>query len=289
MKFARGFAVVSLISATLPLAVACGSADSDLFTPSGGSTNHAGAGAGTSTAGVSAGGSDAKAGAGPQESGGNDTSDAGESSGGASAGAPAGGANAGGMSAGGMSTGTGGSLAGSGGASAGASAGGAGGAAAGGGGAGVSGGGTGGASACPPTAPEAKAFCTTPTPDSCFYAGVACSCLAVATGPMPGGGGAIPVVRRWACYGTPDKCPDTKPSVGLSCKANGGAECPYPGNDYCACVGTGNEAVWACQPPNPSCLAKPTPETKACHTARVCSYNDVACFCNGTTWGCEGD
>ena len=292
MKFARGLAVVSLISASLPLAVACGSASNDLFSASGGSLSAAGAG--TSLAGSNSEGGSGNAGtvggetgiagdktgggAGSKSNGGSSGSSVGGVSGGsAEGGSPAAGASAAGSDStgagsGGASAGSGGSIGGT----AGVSAGGNGGASAGTGGAGPNAG-------CPTSAvPKDGAVCTTTTPDSCFYSGVACSCL-----PTNGGGGPGSLTKKWACYGTPNSCPDTKPVAATSCKFNLGAECPYPGGDFCACVGFNNEAKWACQPDVPVCSGKPV-ENAPCATARTCSYSDVACFCNGANWSCEG-
>ena len=96
-------------------------------------------------------------------------------------------------------------------------------------------------------------------------------------------------LKKWGCYGTPDRCPQAKPSAGLGCKGNTGAECPYPGNDFCACVGTsGGEAHWVCQPDQPFCSQAKPVEGAACQTVRTCAYGDVACFCDGSNWGCEG-
>jgi hypothetical protein len=120
--------------------------------------------------------------------------------------------------------------------------------------------------------------CSVTTPDSCYYAGIACSCLQA---------GGNPNSRKWGCYGTPNKCPDAAPADGATCKFNIGAACPYPGNDFCACVGNNAFAQWACQPANPFCSAKPA-QGAGCSTVRSCSYGDVACFCNGSNWGCEG-
>ena len=289
MKFARGFAVVSLLSASLPLAVACGSAgDSGLFSPSGGGLETGSAGAGTDSAGASGSGSNAKAGAAGSElsTAGSDSNGsagvAGKGNQGGSSGAPSGGMSAGGAPA----AGSGGAAAGS--AGAGAGAGGATGGAAGTAGTGglSTGGGMGGSAGggdvpvCPTAAPVPQALCDVITPDSCFYAGSACSCLPVSPGSK---------TRRWACYGTPDICPDTKPSTGTSCKMNLGAECPYPGADFCACLGGGNEAHWSCQLGQPLCAqAKPNDGASCYPTVKTCSYGADACFCNGYKWGCEG-
>ena len=295
MKFARGLAVFSVISASLPLAIACGSASNDLFSPSGGGSSIAGAGAASSSAGAAS-----VAGAENGAAAGAETSMAGLSSSGADNGGGSSGAATGGMSgnaaggahtagSGGASAGSAGASAGSGGASAGAAnAGGGGtsgaaGASAGMGGSAGSAGSAGmaGAPACPVAgAPQDGASCSVSTPDSCFYAGQACSCL------QQGGN---QNQHQWGCYGTPNKCPDSKPVAGLSCKANNlGAACPYPGNDFCACVVMGNEAHWVCQPAQPICSQTKPNQGAVCTTVRTCSYGDVACFCNGDNWGCEG-
>ncbi|HEY5375280.1 MAG TPA: hypothetical protein VIK01_16485 [Polyangiaceae bacterium] len=304
MKFVRGLAVVSWVSASLPLAIACGSAGSNgLFSASGGATSSNKAGesgvtagtssAGADTAGMSAGGT-SQAGAGEtsvagkssggEHSGGSagaGTGGKGQSGGGAGAAAGSGGASAGaggaaagaGGAAAGAGAGAGGSAAGSGGAAAGA--GGGGGSAAGNGGTGGSGNGVG----CPVNGPPtAGVACQVNTADSCFYSGVACSCEQL---------GASTFVRRWACYGTPDKCPDSAPAAGSGpCKS--GAECPYPGGGFCACVGNGNEAKYACQPDAPVCPAKPF-KGQACTNVKTCAYADDQCFCNGDSWSCESN
>jgi len=292
MKFARGLAVFSVISASLPLAIACGSASNDLFSPSGGGSSIAGAGAASSSAGAAS-----VAGAENGAAAGAETSMAGLSSSGADNGGGSSGAATGGMSgnaaggahtagSGGASAGSAGASAGSGGASAGAAnAGGGGTSGAAGASAGMGGSagsaGMAGAPACPVAgAPQDGASCSVSTPDSCFYAGQACSCL------QQGGN---QNQHQWGCYGTPNKCPDSKPVAGLSCKANNlGAACPYPGNDFCACVVMGNEAHWVCQPAQPICSQTKPNQGAVCTTVRTCSYGDVACFCNGDNWGCEG-
>jgi hypothetical protein len=116
------------------------------------------------------------------------------------------------------------------------------------------------------------------TPDSCFYAGLACSCLQA---------GGNPNNHKWGCYGTPNKCPDAPPMAGTSCKNKVGASCPYPGNEFCACVGNMLAPQWTCEIPNSLCTAKPI-EGSLCFQVKSCSYGDVACFCDGSNWGCEG-
>jgi hypothetical protein len=267
-----------------------------LFSASGGATSSNKAGesgvtagtssAGADTAGMSAGGTSqggagetsvAGKGSAGEHSGGSagaGTGGKGQSGGGAGAAAGSGGASAGaGGAAGGAGAGAGGSAAGSGGAAAGA--GGGGGSAAGNGGTGGSGNGVGCPSNGPPTAGVA---CQVTTADSCFYSGVACSCEQL---------GASTFVRRWACYGTPDKCPDNAPATGSGpCKS--GAECPYPGGGFCACVGNGNEAKYACQPDAPVCPAKPF-RGQACTNVKTCAYADDQCFCDGDSWSCESN
>jgi hypothetical protein len=295
MKFGR-LLVVSWVAASVPCAVACGSASSNgLFSAPGGSSNvsKAGAdGAGASAAGDAIGGATASAGANsgvggheqgaagkgaagsPAESGGagpattgggsGDKGQAGAPPSGGSAGAPSGGSA--GDSAGGTSTGG----AGAGGASAGT-----------GGSGGTAGGGSAGApgSGCPDNAPVQAASCQTTTPDSCFYAGVACSCLQT---------GQNAFQRRWACYGTPDKCPDSAPNAGTGpCK--GGAECPYP-DAFCVCAGNGggNNDKYICQSAGvPQCPTFKPLNVAQCSTVRSCAYADDQCFCNGSNWDCE--
>ena len=223
--------------------------------PNGGTAGASVGGAGTS--GTSLGGA-----------GGGGIAAGGASLGGAGAGgtAPAGGAGTGGTATGGSSVGgagTGGTAAG------GASLGGAG------------AGGTGGANGCPALPPTDKADCNVSTPSSCFYSGVACSCLAAA-GPGPIG------AHKWACYGTPEKCPSAKPTAGNSCAQNLGAECPYPNQDYCICKGNSQDAAWACQAPTVTCLANKPPQKLACGPVRACQYSDVSCFCNASSWSCLG-
>jgi len=96
--------------------------------------------------------------------------------------------------------------------------------------------------------------------------------------------------KKWACYGDGAVCPDTKPAAGASCKPNDGIECPYPGNDFCACVGNNLEAHWVCQGNSPMCTPN-KPLDPICTAVRTCSWGvdkEVACFCNGSRWGCEG-
>jgi hypothetical protein len=237
-----------------------------------------GASAGTGSAGGASAGTSSTGGAsaGTGSNAGGASAGTGSNAGGASAGT---GSNAGGASAGTSNTGgagtsnTGGASAGTataGGASAGAASGGTGGAS----------GGSAGAS-CPLSAPPNSAACMVSTPDSCFYSGVACSCL-------PANGGNLNF-RRWSCYGTPNKCPDQKPGVGLSCKQNLDAECPYPDADFCACVSRGNnEPTWQCQPAQPMCSFGRPNVGAPCALVKSCSYGADACFCNGNNWGCEG-
>jgi len=343
MKFAGGLAV--LMSACLPLAVACGSAgDTSFFSERGGAPDpgvlgnqsgnvglsEAGAnergGTGGSVAGVGgrpSTGASGKGGAGASGSSGSSGSssagetNAGGASGSTSAGSAGAAAHAGSVSAG--SGGSAGAIAGSGGAAgAGASAGkggaasagtggtagasaGAGGNAAGAGGVsgawngwGGAGGwngwggssgssGSGGASACPAIPPQKNTSCDVLTPNSCFYAGQACSCIAAGLGP-------ISLSKKWACYGDGADCPSAKPTAGASCKASADAECPYPGNDYCVCSSNGDEAHWVCQTNPPVCSAN-KPIDDSCSTVKTCSWGpdkEVACFCNGSRWGCEG-
>jgi hypothetical protein len=138
------------------------------------------------------------------------------------------------------------------------------------------------------TPPTKNTVCDVTTPDSCFYAGQACSCLVAASGPGPG---PINPTKKWACYGDGALCPDTKPVAGAACKASLDVECPYPGNDYCVCSGiTSNDAHWVCQANPPTCAAS-KPLVESCSTVRTCSWGtnkEQACFCNGSRWGCEG-
>jgi len=229
-----------------------------------------GGAAGTSagTAGVS-GSSPGGAGAGGSSAGGAGAGGA-AVGGGASGGTGAGGASVGGAGAGGTSTG-------------GASAGGAGAGGTGSGGASVGGagaGGAGGASSCPALAPADKTACNVSTPSSCFYPGVACSCLGTSEGPA--------ATRKWACYGTPEKCPSAKPTAGNSCKQNLGAECPYSNQDYCVCKGAMLDASWVCQAPTATCMTNKPPQNLACAHVRSCQYSDVSCFCDGNNWSCLG-
>jgi hypothetical protein len=145
--------------------------------------------------------------------------------------------------------------------------------------------GAGGASVCPASPPQKSEICDVSTPNSCFYAGQACSCL-------PTSSGGINPSKRWACYGDGAACPDTKPVAGASCKASLDAECPYPGNDFCVCASQGNnlDAHWVCQAGAPMCAPNKPPDDN-CSAVKTCSWGtnkDVACFCNGTRWGCEG-
>lgn len=154
--------------------------------------------------------------------------------------------------------------------------------------AGSSSGGAAGGSSCPSSPPTKGTVCDVTTPDSCFYAGQACSCLIASSGPGPG---PIVPVKKWACYGDAGLCPDTKPVAGASCKNSLGDECPYPGNDYCVCSGSSeSDAHWACQANPPTCAAS-KPLSDSCSTVRTCSWGtnkEQACFCNGSRWGCEG-
>ena len=322
MKFARGLVLATTIGASVT--AACGSApDQNLFSPSENSSGHAGENnvhAGTGNVGGQAGsksnhGGNTSAGDGGEGSGssgapagGMSSSDAGDSGaageaiagspsgggsggvgvagaasgGGGGGGASVGGAGAGGSNSGGASVGgagAGGSN--NGGASVGgggASGAGSGGASAGGAGAGT--GGASGANSCPTLPPTDKTVCNLSTPSSCFYPGVACSCLPTSDGPAS--------TRRWACYGTPDKCPSAKPTAGSSCKQNIGAECPYTSQDYCICKGTTADASWVCQAPSATCLTNKPPQNLACGPVRTCQYSDVSCFCNASNWSCLG-
>jgi len=324
MKFARGLVVASVVGASVALATACGSApDPNLFSESGGGSGHTGgtnthagssaasgkqdnpagssSGPGGNTSGgdvgVSSGSSGLSAG-GMSNSGGSDSSEAGEggvgapgagaagasagdagTSGASTGGAAFGGAGAGGTGIGGAAFGgAGAGGTGIGGAAGGSGVGGAGTAGASGGGAGA--GGSGGANGCPTLAPADKTDCTVSTPSSCFYPGVACSCLAASDAPAS--------TRKWACYGTPDKCPGAKPTAGNSCKQNIGAECPYSNQDYCICKGNTLDASWVCQSPTATCLTNKPPQNLACGPVRACQYSDVSCFCNASSWSCLG-
>lgn len=323
MKFVRSLLVVSAIAGCVSLVAACGSApDSNLFSRSSNGSGHGGAN--NAPAGASAVGGDGGSTAGSNNGSGGNTSggDAGESNGisgastggtnsgeggkfgdageagagapaGGAAGAPTGGAvgTAGAGSAGLSGGGAGGTPAGAAGAGAGgAPVGGTGGGGAGpGGAAGASGAGAGGAAvggaggganSCPALPPADKTDCNVGTPASCFYSGVACSCLTAGQGPA--------ATRKWACYGTPDKCPNSKPTAGNACKQNVGAECPYPNQDYCICKGDSLDASWVCQAPTATCLTNKPPQNLACGPVRTCQYSDVACFCNASNWSCLG-
>jgi len=339
MKFAGGFAL--LVSACLPLAIACGSAGNTNFFAEGGAEDRGLAGTASATAGLEEGGASQRGGAGGTiggvagrsstgaagkngsgSSGASGELEVGGAGGSASAGTAGLVANAGNASAGkggaagagtggkaGASSGAGGTAgasaaggtAGTGGA-AGASSGAGGTAGASGnasGGGGVSGGsgssgssgwngqsgssGSAGASACPSNAPLKNSTCDVATPNSCFYAGQACSCLASTSG-------GINPTKKWACYGDGADCPSTKPTPGASCKQNADAQCPYPGNDFCVCSGNAIEAHWVCQASSPVC-APSKPLDDSCSTVKTCSWGpgkDVACFCDGSHWGCEG-
>ena len=294
MKFARGLAV-AWVSVSLPLAIACGSAGSgNLFSPSGGETSVDRAGAsgvtaaassaGADTAGMSAGGT-SEGGASAGERGVAGKGSAGTTEpGGGRPGAGAGGKGQGGAPNGGSA----GASAGSGGASAGGGGATAGGSAAGGDTGGTRGivgsnGGTSGfgnGEGCPVNgAPMPGAPCQVTTPDSCFYSGAACSCQQ--SGPSEFG-------RKWACYGTPDKCPNDAPAPDSGpCK--NGAECPYPDGDFCVCAGGGGgDARYSCQPAKSVCPdMKPFKGTGCQLPVRSCAYADDQCFCNGDSWTCE--
>lgn len=298
MKFVRGLAVASWVS--VPLAIACGSAGSDdLFSPSGGETSVDRAGAsgvaaaasfaGADTAGMSAGGtSEGGASAGERGVAGKGSAGATEPGGGrAGGGAGAGGKGQGGAPNGGAgaTARSGGASVGAGGASAGAGGGVAGGATGGTGGiVGSSGGasGAGNGEGCPVNgAPMPGAPCQVTTPDSCFYSGVACSCQQ--SGPSEFG-------RKWACYGTPDKCPNDAPAPDSGpCK--NGAECPYPDGDFCVCAGGGGgDARYSCQPAKSACPdMKPFKGTGCQLPVRSCAYADDQCFCDGDNWTCESN
>lgn len=332
MKFAGAFAIS--IAACIPLAIACGSAESPNFFPDRGGSRDVGAGSENANAGLSEGGAasehggtgaggtldgdgglsstgsagkTASAGRGGSSSGG--SSSAGTSSTAAAGGASAGSAGKANTSAGsggtaGTSVGTGGNAgvnAGSGGSGTGGASGANGSSGSSGwngwggwtgwggwsGWSGSSSGGSAGASSCPTNAPIKNDVCDVSTPDSCFYAGLACSCLTAPSGPGPG---PINPTKKWACYGDGVSCPDTKPVAGTSCKGDAGTECPYPDSDYCVCSGTSIEAHWVCQANPPVCPAT-KPLDDLCVTVKTCSWSsnpDKACFCNGSRWGCEG-
>jgi hypothetical protein len=297
MKFARGLLVVSWVSVSLPLAVACGNAgSSNLFSSTGGAISLDGAGAtgvaagtssaGADTAGTSAGGSsEGGASAGERGVAGKGSGGVTEPSGG-SPGAGAGGKGhggapngGGGASAGGASAGAGGATAGAGGSTAGSggSTGGTGGIVSSNGGTSGSGNGEG----CPVNgAPTPGAACQVTTPDSCFYSGVACSCQQ---------SGLSAFGRKWACYGTPDKCPDHAPAPDSGpCK--NGAECPYPGGDFCVCAGGGGDARYSCQPAKSACPDMKPFKGMGCQLpVRSCAYADDQCFCDGDNWTCESN
>ena len=297
MKLAHRSALLCLISASLPLLVACGSNDaSSLFSGGGGSssipaggtlgiggsTAHAGQGTGGNMSGR--GGSSGGVGVAGQGTGGSGTSGstgiAGMGAGGIGTG---GGADMGGMSAGGMSSGgasgsggdntagmgMGGANAGSGGAGTGGMSGG-------------SGGSGGSAGGCPTNPPQSGAVCTVQTPDNCFYSGEACSCV-------PDGVSASG--HKWSCYGTPDKCPDLSPTDGTSCKNFGGGLCPYSSTDYCVCVpalgGGGGDPKWACANPGGFCPNMKPDKGALCSPVKECAYAERECFCNGASWACQ--
>ena len=136
---------------------------------------------------------------------------------------------------------------------------------------------------CPASPPPKGEACTVTTANSCFYAGQACSCLQTTYG-------GLNATKRWACYGDGAACPDLKPIAGTSCKLSLDAECPYPGNDFCVCSGNNLEAHWVCQASAPMCSPN-KPANDNCAAVKTCSWGaskEVACFCNGTRWGCEG-
>jgi len=298
MKFARRLAIVSWVSVLGPFAIACGSAgSSSLFSSSGGSGDLGKAGADGVAAGASSAGADtagasaagASSGGAPGTAGKGSAGESGHTSGGSSgagssgsAGKGQGGGSSGGSA--GAAAGAGGNSAGSGGALAGA--GGMGGTAAGSGGvAGDNAGGSGGSAGavgtgCPVLAPTPTGVCQTMTPNSCFYPGLACTCLPIAANEF---------TRRWACYGTPDKCPDNEPAPGSGpCK--NGAQCPYPGGDFCACDSNNfGSNRFACQPDAPVCpVFKPGKGMPCSLPVRTCAYADNQCFCDGSNWDCEG-
>jgi hypothetical protein len=292
MKFGRCLLVVSWVAVLVPCAVACGSASSNgLFSAAGGSSNVSHAGADGVTAGASAVAGDAVGGATGSSGASNGLGGHEQSAGGkGAAGSPAESGAAGAATTGGGSGGKGQGGESPSGGSAGALVGGsggdgAGGASPGGAGAGTSGGTAGGGSAgspgtgCPDNAPTQAANCQTTTPDSCFYAGVACSCEQT---------GLNSFQRKWACYGTPDKCPDTAPNAGTGpCK--GGAECPYP-DAFCVCGGNGggNNDKYICQSAGvPQCPTLKPLNGAQCSSVRSCAYADDQCFCNGSNWDCE--
>jgi hypothetical protein len=303
MKSAHGSALLCL-AISLPLAVACGSTDSSgLFTQtaggsttgvagspsSAGSSAHAGqsSGGNSSTSGGSSGSTNV-AGQGTSGSGTAGTGVAGSANGGAAGNGNGGGAN------GGASSGFGGDMGGTGTAGAGTGGGGAGSGGASSGAGGMSGGGTGGASAgaggtggagCSEQPPQDGVVCTVQTPDNCFYAGEACSCLP--DGVSVNG-------RKWSCYGTPDKCPPAAPDDATTCRTFGGGLCPYSAQDFCVCMagiqGGGGPAdpKWDCNTnPNPVCPAAKPDKNALCTDVKECAYLDRECFCDGTTWTCE--
>ena len=107
---------------------------------------------------------------------------------------------------------------------------------------------------------------------------------------MPSTAPGINSAKTWACYGDGAACPDAKPIPGASCKASVGAECPYPGNDFCVCSGSSFGTYWVCQSALSVCPAK-KPMDPYCNAVKTCSWGsnkEVACFCNGERWGCEG-
>jgi len=302
MKLSSHPALLCLVSVSLPLVVACGSASSGLFSGAGGTPA---AEAGSSGAGVTSGGGTAHAG---QSAGGTGSSQGGETSaGGGSAGQTTSGGsnNVGTGGSAGMSSGvaghggsTGGSSSGgsasagtAGNGTAGTSAGGtstggtsSGGAGAGGAGTGgMSSGGSGGAPVCPESPPNDGDPCAAATPDNCFYPGLACSCL---PDPM-----LQQVVRKWSCVGDGDKCPQDGVPSETSCKGMAGTICPYSAKDFCACVAGigGNEARWQCTGGTPQ-TCSPTLPSGFCSGVRECAYpGPRECLCGGigSNWECQ--
>ena len=126
-------------------------------------------------------------------------------------------------------------------------------------------------------------MCTTPTPNNCFYAGEACSCVSDGTA-IDG--------RQWGCFGTPDKCPPQVPTDGTSCKDFGGGMCAYSAQDFCVCMpsqggGPAADPKWACNTPNPVCPLTRPDKNAPCADVKECAYIDRECFCDGAAWTCE--
>ena len=128
-------------------------------------------------------------------------------------------------------------------------------------------------------------MCVVQTPDNCFYAGEACSCLP--DGVSVNG-------RKWSCYGTPDKCPPAAPDDATTCRTFGGGLCPYTAQDFCVCMagvqGGGGPAdpKWDCNTsPNPACPGTKPDKNALCAEVKECAYLDRECFCDGTIWTCQ--